>query len=247
MIPYILCIESATKRCSVALLHGAEVVASRESVDGNHNANLSIFASELMALIPDERRLDAIAVGDGPGSYTGLRISASLAKGLAFSLNIPLISVSSLKILSESIRKEHPDLPKGYAIVPMLDARRMEVYSAVYTEHEEGTSKSFVMDREEDINKFQRLVAGSSVILYGGDGAGKIYPLFNNLFGSKAIYVEAARLHAESMAPIVMKSWEEKCFVDLAYWTPDYLKEYAAVITSNKVIGTKPNSLSSDA
>lgn len=247
MIPYILCIESAAKECSMALLCGKDVVVSREAAEGGHNANLSAFANELIALIPKGKQLSAIAVGDGPGSYTGLRISASLAKGLAFSLNVPLIAISSLKILEENIRSKCSELPSGYAITPMLDARRMEIYSALYREDEDGTPQSFVMDKEEDINRFQRLVKDASIIFYGGDGAEKITPLFNNLFADKAVYVDSVKLHASDMASAALKCWDSGSFVDLAYWTPNYLKEYNAVVTSNKVIGTMPNSLTPEA
>ncbi|WP_311195872.1 tRNA (adenosine(37)-N6)-threonylcarbamoyltransferase complex dimerization subunit type 1 TsaB [Antarcticibacterium sp. 1MA-6-2] len=142
----ILCIETASTNCSVALSNGEGVVAVKEdySLNFSHAERLHIFIQEILrennlAL----SNLDAIAISEGPGSYTGLRIGVSAAKGLCFSLDIPLIAVPTLASLSHQVKEK-------VVVVPMMDARRMEVYTAVFNEQQEQVEKTSAKILEAD-------------------------------------------------------------------------------------------------
>ncbi len=132
----ILLLETSTPICSIALANGAEILAIRENHEGlSHAALTTIFIDEVMKEIGAKfSDLDAIAVSKGPGSYTGLRIGVSSAKGLCYALNKPLIAVSSLQALAQTASQYYSD---SHVFIPMIDARRMEVYAAVYNSKNE--------------------------------------------------------------------------------------------------------------
>lgn len=247
---YILCIESASDSCSLALFRGGELLAERSSFDSTkHNANLSLFASELLELIPKSNKLSAIAVVDGPGSYTGLRISASLAKGIAFARSLPLISVPSLTIIAYSmLERLTENLIEDTILIPTLDARRFEVYASKMKVTAEHTLEllnqvdSYEMSSDRDVARLEN-VLGVHPFYYGGNGAKKIKSKMISLFGDRAIFLAGASLSARHMIVPALESLEKKQFVDLAYWAPNYIKKYKAVVSKNKVIGTTPNSL----
>ena len=131
----VLCLETATKLCSVALCRDGALLAEREAEEDRHvhGEYLNVFVDEVLkeaGLSPKE--LEAVAVGIGPGSYTGLRIGLSAAKGFCYALDIPILGIGTLETLVQAVRAQEPDLPPDVLLHPMIDARRMEVFTAAY-------------------------------------------------------------------------------------------------------------------
>lgn len=215
----ILNIETATKNCSVSLARDGEVVALRELNDGNysHAEKLHPFIKEVIAeagvALND---LTAVAVSKGPGSYTGLRIGVSAAKGLCFSQDIPLISIETLMSLASSI-----EVTDGL-IVPMLDARRMEVYSAVY----DGTLQQVRPIEAEiiDESSFLKWLA-SEKLYFLGDGAAKCKALITH---ENAVFIEAKFPSSKEMARLSYEKYKKNDIEDVAYFEPFYLKDFVA-------------------
>ena len=229
----ILSIETATKICSVALAKDGEIIASKETNEGNsHSTKLAPFIKEI---IDDSEYtfsdLEAIAVSMGPGSYTGLRIGVSTAKGLCFGLDIPLIAVSTLAAMAVQAKKEYSNLDKKMLLSPMIDARRMEAYSQFYDSNLKALNdiSAIVVDEEtykKDLAK--------QPILFFGDGALKCEPIINN---PKAIFFEGGLPSAQGMAALAEQQYHNKDFADVAYFEPFYLKEFMAAVS--KVKGLK--------
>jgi len=226
----ILNIETATKICSVALSKDGNLIASKETAEGNsHSTQLAPFIKEIM-----EQRdftfadLQAIAVSMGPGSYTGLRIGVSTAKGLCFGLDIPLIAVSTLAAMAVQAKNQYPNLEANILLSPMIDARRMEAYSQFFDTNLNALNdiSAIVVDEEtykEDL--------AMQPILFFGDGALKCKPIINN---SKAIFFEGGLPSAEGMAPLAEQQFQNQDFVDVAYFEPYYLKDFVAGIPKVK-------------
>lgn len=224
----ILNIETATSVCSVALVENGEVVASR-TFDGknSHTAFITLFIDQVLVEAGTKYTdLEAIAVSEGPGSYTGLRIGISSAKGLCYALEIPLIAIGTLQALAKGAANRY--LNKGYSkednllFYPMIDARRMEVYSALYT-----IENKMVRSVEAEViyqDSFSRHTEKSRIILHG-DGAEKCKKLVGN---TKNIIFEDIKPSAEFMANIAEAKFKKKQFVDVAYFEPFYLKEFKA-------------------
>lgn len=223
-MPLILNIESATTACSVALSCDGEILSLRERNEGySHAENLTVFCEEVMKEAGKSfSDLDAIAVSKGPGSYTGLRIGVSAAKGFAFALSKPLISVPTLKALTYHLLRNLPaHLNTGQrAYIPMLDARRMEVYCAGYNlELKELLPVQAHILTE---NSFSELRKDHSLVLFG-DGAGKAKDvlqgedvlIFGNIFPS-----------ASAMIHFSEEAFSQKHFEDVAYFEPYYLKDF---------------------
>lgn len=222
----ILSIESGTEICSVALSHDGEIVALRESLEGRDHARLlASFVDELFRENGVEAtELDAVAVSKGPGSYTGLRIGVSLAKGLCYGANIPLIGVSSLEsLVQEAIERYGETLRiKGAKLMPMVDARRMEVYTQLFDLS--GDAMGEVSAEVVDENSFSQL-RESGVVLFG-DGAPKCVEVL-----SWATLIDVAP-SARGVAKIAHRKLARSEFEDVAYFEPFYLKE--VVITKSK-------------
>lgn len=225
----ILLIDTSTSLCSAALCEDGIVTASRCSGEGRSHASLCApFVKEVL----EERGLqtsdcDAVCVGMGPGSYTGLRVGVSTAKGLCFGAGIPLLAVSTLDILVAMARKNGSAEGCKY-IVPMIDARRMEVYSAVYdaaghrlTEIEPAvvTAGNFGKELEE------------GPVLFIGDGALKCKDV---LASENARFCQCCP-DAASMAEPAIAEYNEKRFKDIAYFEPFYLKQFVATVSSKKL------------
>ena len=160
-MPTILCIETATTNCSVAIAHNGNTLAVKEDYNGSysHAEKLHLFIQEIL----EENNLklsnlDAVAISTGPGSYTGLRIGVSAAKGLCFSLDIPLISVPTLTALANQVKQQA-------IVIPMLDARRMEVYAAVFNSAKEQILKTSAIILEPD--SFQEYLDRNQVYFIG--------------------------------------------------------------------------------
>lgn len=217
----ILSIESATKNCSVALAEDGEVICLKEVHEEkfSHAEKLHSFILEVMA--SSDRKLteiDAVAVSKGPGSYTGLRIGVSAAKGLCYALDKPLISVPTLESLARQVEMADEGI-----IVPLLDARRMEVYSAVYDQ-----DYSEIRETRAEI-----MVAGSfseyldqNKVCFLGDGAAKTQDVINH---PNAVFMKDRWFpSAREMAGIAERKAVDKQFEDLAYFEPFYLKDFVA-------------------
>jgi len=226
----ILSIETATKICSVALAKNGKLIASKESFEGNsHSTQLAPFIKEIIdASEYTFNDLDAVAVSMGPGSYTGLRIGVSTAKGLCFGLDIPLITVSTLEAMAVQAKKQYPNLEKNMLLSPMIDARRMEVYSQFFDFNLKALNdiSAIVVDEEtykEDLAK--------QPILFFGDGALKCKPIINN---PQAIFFDGGLPSAKGMAPLAERQFQNQDFADVAYFEPFYLKEFVAAISRVK-------------
>ena len=214
---YILNIETATKNCSVSVAKNGEIVALQELNDGNysHSEKLHEFIKNVMekACI-DFKDLKAVAVSKGPGSYTGLRIGVSAAKGLCFALEIPLIATDTLKALALSITNED-----GIK-VPLLDARRMEVYSAVFSNNNNKIRK--VAAEVIDKNSFYNYLKEKKVYFLG-DGASKCKEIITH---KNAIFIEDKFPSANEMASLSFSKFKKNEIEDVAYFEPFYLKDF---------------------
>jgi len=213
----ILCIETATTNCSVAISVTGKVVALQEDNNNqySHAEKLHLFIEEVLKKASIKKsELQAIAVSKGPGSYTGLRIGVSAAKGLCFALDIPLISISTLEALSYQV-KESDGL-----IVPMLDARRMEVYASVFS-----SSKIIIRKTEAKIlneSSFtEYLKKGKAYFI--GDGVDK----FKNICHHKnAVFIENKLPSAKQMGFLAENKYKKSDIEDVAYFEPYYLKDF---------------------
>ena len=213
----ILCIETATTNCSVALSIDGEVVAFREENNQkfSHSEKLHVFIEEVLNEAQlDKSRLDAIAVSKGPGSYTGLRIGVSAAKGLCFALDIPLISTPTLEVLVQQVQD------KDCYIIPMLDARRMEVYSAVFDSEMKPIRETRAEILKED--SFSEYLEQKRTVFLG-DGSNKFKSICKS---SQAIFLEDRLPSARDMTRLAEAKYKISDTENVAYFEPYYLKEF---------------------
>ena len=219
----ILLIETATAQLSVALAQDGRVVASRVCAEPRQQASLT---APLVKEVLDSQGLsvadcDAVAVSSGPGSYTGLRVGVSTAKGLCFGASLPLIAIGTLDILAGD---RHSERSEESFIVPMIDARRMEVYTAVYGP--DGQRLTPIEAKVIDSQSFADYLAQGPV-LFIGDGALKCQDVLTHPNARfRQAFPEAA-----AMAPLAEKAFQEKRFEDLAYFEPFYLKDFVATVS----------------
>ncbi|MDR2064462.1 MAG: tRNA (adenosine(37)-N6)-threonylcarbamoyltransferase complex dimerization subunit type 1 TsaB [Prevotellaceae bacterium] len=225
-MPKILNIESGTSVCSVALSQNRQITALRES-DGEvaHAAKLSVFIDELLnsrnIKVSD---LDAIAISEGPGSYTGIRIGVSTAKGLCFGADKPLIAIGSLQSLAMlAVEKIKP--ASETLLCPMIDARRMEVYTALFNSSADAISQ--ISAQIIDENTFIEPLKTKKIIFFG-NGAEKCKPVISS---PNAVFVDI-KASAMGMIDIAIEKFNNSDFVDIAYFEPFYLKDF--VITASK-------------
>ena len=222
-MPRLLLIETSPSLCSTALAEDGRIVCSRRSTEPRAHASLTaVFVKEMLEESGwTVRELDAVAVSAGPGSYTGLRVGSSTAKGLCFGGQVPLIAVSTLDILARQAIEA--GLPEGCkAILPMVDARRMEVYTAVYSP--EGARLTDISPVILDENSFADLFASGPVAVIG-DAAEKFAPLRATADGS--VFMQCCP-EASAMLVPAMRKYEKKEFEDTAYFEPFYLKQFIA-------------------
>ena len=231
----ILCIETGTDVCSVGIARGGELLSLRESDEGrDHARKVALFVDELLretGIAPDE--LDAVAVGKGPGSYTGLRIGVSFAKGLCYSLDKPLLAVGSLDALAEVVRE---DFRAGILSVddwdrallcPMVDARRMEVYAQVFDSV--GTSQSEVVAEVVDGDSFAAFRSSGRPFVIFGSGARKCAETLPD-----ARFVEVAP-SARGLARLAQQAFDAGRTEDVAYFEPFYLKDFVVTTSKKKI------------
>lgn len=215
-----MCIETATTNCSVALGQEGKLIALKEDNSDNysHAERLHVYIDEILKendfSVAD---LDAVAISKGPGSYTGLRIGVSAAKGLCFSLDIPLISVPTLESLAYQVTAEEGDF-----IIPMLDARRMEVYTAGFT----AGKKPFFDTRAQilDASSFQEDLEKGTVT-FVGSGVKKFQEICDH---KNARFVEGKLPSAAQVVALASEKFRRKEFEDVAYFEPFYLKDFMA-------------------
>lgn len=227
----ILNIETSGRICSVAVSSEGEVIYQLEDLEGqNHATRLAPFVSKCMEeLARKELKLDAVAVSIGPGSYTGLRIGLSLAKGLCFGLDIPLIAVSTLKILAVKAMFRSFDFESDEILVPMIDARRMEVYTCAYdfALKEQMPAGPLILDSES----YKDVAPGRKMYLMG-DGSAKAKEVLTR---PDVYFMDGIEAHARDMIALSEKAFRENDFADTAYCTPEYLKEYQATVPKAKI------------
>ena len=228
----ILNIESATTVCSVALAQDGEVLHYLEINNGYaHAEKLAVFVDEILKKGAVETKdLDAIAVSRGPGSYTGLRIGVSLAKGLCYGSGKPLIAVDTLQqmCLHPAVQKELNYL-KDPMLCPMLDARRMEVFTAVYDIGLKPIRSFEALVLEED--SFSEELSQDGMLFFG-NGSDK----FKDVVKSESAYfVQDVWPSSLQMAPLAEIDFQRSAFVDVAYFEPFYLKEFQGTTPRKKV------------
>lgn len=217
---YILNIETSTTNCSVSLSHKGETLVLKEDYGNgySHAEKLHVYVDEVLKEAKiSTLQLDAIAVSKGPGSYTGLRIGVSAAKGLAFALNIPLISVSTLEALAHQVKAD------SGLIIPMLDARRLEVYSAIF-----DTQFNSIRAIEAQVlneTSFQSYLSKNKVYFIG-DGVAKTKALLDN---NNAVFIENKLPSADQMSALSFNKYKKSDTEDVAYFEPYYLKDFVAI------------------
>ena len=223
MHPLILHIETSAELCSVALSCGEHHLAVRENSEGrNHATMLTPFIHDLLSANDvSVEQLDAVAVSSGPGSYTGLRIGISTAKGLCYGANIPLISVSTLQAMSMGFAQQH-DVPESALLCPMIDARRMEVYTALFDKNGRQAEK---ISAEIITEQSFASLLDEQPIYFFGNGAGKCRAIITH---PNAFFPESFTHSANYMIQPALLAYNENRFEDIAYFEPFYLKDFIA-------------------
>lgn len=215
----LLHIETSTKNCSVAITRHSEILCLCEEYDEKYGHSEKLHQFVNWALEGAEislKEIDGVCVSKGPGSYTGLRIGVSAAKGFCYGLTIPLMSLNSLEILAQSQINQGYDL-----IIPMIDARRMEVYTAVFDGS--GNQISEIEAKILDETSFQEFA--DKKIAFVGDGVEKSKSVLNL---PKSTFLENVHPSGKFMMDLAEKKFEQKEFEDVAYFEPFYLKEFVA-------------------
>ena len=216
----ILTLDTSTKNCSVALFNGNKIIAFKEqnSDDYTHAEQLTLFIEKVIKSANlTLKEIEAIAISKGPGSYTGLRIGTSTAKGLCYALDIPLISISTLKAMAFTMAKNHV----ANIYCPMIDARRMEVFSGVYNveNNEIRGVQADVVDEQTYANFL------NNEVLFFGDGALKCQEIINH---KNAKFLEGIYPSAKDLGKLAHAKFMNKDFEDVAYFEPFYLKDFVA-------------------
>lgn len=231
----ILCIETGTDICSVGLARDGELISLRESDQGrDHAKRLGVFVDELLretGVMPDE--LDAVAVGKGPGSYTGHRIGVSFAKGLCYGLQIPLVAVCSLDALAEVAIEDHEagildvEAWDEATLCPMVDARRMEVYTCLY--NAKGEPQGEVSAEIIDGESFADVRREGQLVIFG-NGAAKCREVL-----SDATYINITP-SARGLARLAQQRLSAGQVEDIAYFEPFYLKDFVVIPSKKKLL-----------
>jgi tRNA threonylcarbamoyladenosine biosynthesis protein TsaB len=231
----ILCFESSTEVCSVAISKDGAVADLLEDRTGqNHSKLLTSFADELLKRNNlNATALDAVAVAQGPGSYTGLRIGVSAAKAICFAMSIPLIAVCPLEAMANYVASTMPqfNFSSDDLFIPMIDARRMEVYTAIFNSKTQPVSE--VQALVVDENSFSEKLSNHRCFFFG-NGSSKCK---GTIAHPNAIFIDEIITSAVNMAPVAYRKFEEKKFVDVAYFEPFYLKDFIATTPRNSVLG----------
>ena len=232
----ILNIETSTEVCSVNIAREGKLLFEKESLEGlNHSQMLTVFIDELFRendISP--RQLDAVAVSKGPGSYTGLRIGVSVAKGLCYALDIPLLALGTLDVMgrytAQNYQRYLPKNEKTALFCPMIDARRMEVFTALYDAT--GNRVESVSAKIIDENSFSDWLSTNRVLFFG-NGAEKCK---KSLQHPRALFSGPEKASARFMIKYAQEKFNNKNWEDVAYFEPFYLKEFVATVPRKKGI-----------
>lgn len=218
----ILCIETSTQACSVSLFFNDKLLANKQLISDQytHAENLNPFIRELMSDSGHQLNdLNAVAVSQGPGSYTGLRIGVSAAKGFCYALEIPFITVDTLLLIAIAAKKKHQD--DTLFFIPMIDARRMEVYASVYDNNLICIEDPHPVILDE--NSFKEFIDKGKVV-FCGNGAEKCKTVFGD--NPNVSFAEALHPLSSNMGEVAHMKFQKKDFADVAYFEPFYLKEF---------------------
>ncbi len=233
----IINLDTSTQICSVALVSDGKILGLKESdEEKSHASRLTVFIEDLLKEHSRQTSdLSAVAVSKGPGSYTGLRIGVSTAKGLAFALGIPLIGIDTLASLAEGAKqqstvREMIDTGSKILLCPMLDARRMEVYTALYKP--DGQVVEPVQARIIESGMYDAWLKEHTVVFFG-NGSAKCREIISN---QHAVFLDAMQCSASFMAESAETAFLQENFENVAYFEPSYLKDFIATIPKRKVI-----------
>jgi len=227
----ILCIETATGVCSVALCNDTATLHLREAAEGrSHASQLTVLIRELLAEASvSTQELDAVAVSKGPGSYTGLRIGVSVAKGISYGAGIPFIGINTMTAMYYGFISKHGVPPGKTLLCPMIDARRMEVYNALFTPDGKMVS-STAADIIDEASFHAELTDGR--VIFFGSGAAKCKGIITD---SNAHFEDDFTLSASYLQIPSAEALKEKRFEDTAYFEPFYLKEFLATVPKKMI------------
>lgn len=226
----ILNIETATEVCSVAISKEGETVALLENTEGLQHASLLTVLIEKIFNESDYaiEDLDAVAVSMGPGSYTGLRIGVSAAKGIAYAGDLPLIAISTLQAMALGVANSQ-EITENTWLCPMIDARRMEVYTAFFDSNNEQKKEisADIIDEtsyQDELNKRK--------IVFFGNGAAKCK---GKIKSGNALFIDDVKCSAKDLSELSYKAYTNKDFVDVAYFEPFYLKDFVATVPRKNI------------
>lgn len=219
----ILSIETSTDVCSVAMSENGQCIFKQEDHGGpNHAVSLGVYVDEALSFTDNHAiPLGAVAVSCGPGSYTGLRIGVSMAKGVCYGRNVPLLAVPTLEVMCVPVLLNH-EIEEDDLLCPMIDARRMEVYSAIYNRalKEQRETRADVVDADT-----YREFLDRRPVYFFGNGAAKCMETINH---PNARLIEGIEPLAKYMFPLAERKWVQEEYEDLAYYVPFYLKDFVA-------------------
>lgn len=227
----LLLLETSAANCSVALSQdGTLIFQDIDTAGSSHSVKLGMFVDEALKLVESKKiKLDAVAVSSGPGSYTGLRIGVSMAKGICYALQIPLIAVPTLALLADEVSRLS-DLPRDAWIRPLVDARRMEVYTALFDANgvELKPAEAVVVTEETFVEELD-----SHPVWFVGDGAEKCKI---NITSTNAKFEFKTVPLASAMAAIAEKLFQSSTFENVAYFEPFYLKDFVTTTSKKPLI-----------
>jgi len=233
----ILIIETSTEVCSVSLIKDGIPFDSIESDEGQNHARLvTVFAEKLLSRNNlNTRELNAVAISKGPGSYTGLRIGASTAKGICYAANIPLIAVGTLEAMAKHVALNKTlfgiSEDKPVLFCPMIDARRMEVYSMLLDE--DGVVLNPIAAEIIDDSFLSDELTNKQVVFFG-NGSAKCEKFIKS---PNALFVNNIKASAKHMTELVWEAYNNNQFEDVAYFEPFYLKDFVATVSKKNMLG----------
>lgn len=229
-MPLLLCVETATEVCAVGIYKVDVLLADALLHEGNLHANMltTLIQQACTQANVTLAQIDAVAISKGPGSYTGLRVGLATAKGICVALNKPLIGVATLKALAQGYMLKNPSYTG--LICPMIDARRMEVYSAIFNPQlaEVLPTEARIITEQSFAEKLK-----NNQVVFIGNGAQKCASI---LTSANALFDTNVLCHVNGMAPIALQQFNNNLFEDLAYFEPFYLKEFVGTTPKNKAL-----------
>lgn len=225
---FILCIDTATEVCSVALFDKNKLLVLNEITDGNMHASAltGLVEKTISEANISLKQLNAICISKGPGSYTGLRVGVSTAKGLCYGLNIPLISVNTLQGIAGVYMQQNPG--NTFIVCPMIDARRMEVYAAIFDSslQELKPTEAVIINEQSFVDELNE-----QQIVFIGNGAAKCK---STIMHPHAIFIDGIQCSAAGLGKLAYQQYSVNSFEDTAYFEPFYLKDFVGTTPKKK-------------